>query len=76
MYFTRNRIIYTIDNTIKTLYDSGMSQEKKERNEQIYKLWKDKYGTISDIARKFDLEPEVAWRIIKRYANMEANNAT
>jgi Mor family transcriptional regulator len=53
-----------------------MSQEKKERNEQIYKLWKEGYGTISDVARKFELQPEVVWRIIKRYAKMEATNAT
>jgi DNA-binding Lrp family transcriptional regulator len=48
-----------------------MSQEKIKRNKKIYKFWKDGPLTISEIARKFDLAPEVAWRIVKRYSKKE-----
>lgn len=51
--------------------------EKTDRNKRLYEAWKTgKYKSITAVGKQFRLKPEVAWRIIKRYAKMEANHAT
>jgi Mor family transcriptional regulator len=52
-----------------------MSQEKKERNEELYRLWKGRPATLTEIAKQFNITPAAAWRIIQRYANQETTNA-
>lgn len=50
-------------------------QELKERNQEIYEVWKQSKN-YSEVARKFNKNVSVIWRIVQRYQKLEANNAT